>query len=143
MPFVRISLAKDRSATERRAIANTVHQALVTSLGVPEQDKFQVVTSHGEDLVYDPSYLGMSRTDAIVFVQVFMAQGRTVDQKKACFMALAEGLSSRHGLSKDDVFVNLVEIALENWSFGGGLAQYADIVPPHLAPSQQQAAENG
>jgi len=26
---------------------------------------------------------------------------------------------------RDDVWINLVEVAKENWSFGGGIAQYA------------------
>jgi 4-oxalocrotonate tautomerase len=29
------------------------------------------------------------------------------------------------GLRREDVFVNLVEVEKENWSFGNGLAQYA------------------
>ena len=134
MPFVRIFL-KERTQQERRAIANTVHEAMVEALGVPEGDRFQVVSSHGEDLVYDRSYLGMNRTDGIVFIQVFLAQGRTVGQKKRLFRALSDKLSAGHGLAPDDLLVNLVELARENWSFGRGIAQYADAVPPHLAAS--------
>ncbi len=132
MPFVRISLKAERPTAARRAIADTVHRALVSSLGVPVGDRFQILTSHGEDLIYDPGYLGMARTDEVVFIQIFMATGRTVDQKEALFKALAAGLAGDHGLSEDDVFVNLVDLARENWSFGRGVAQYADAMPPHL-----------
>ncbi len=133
MPFVRISFKPERPAAVRRAIADTIHRALVSALGVPVGDRFQVLTTHGEDLIYDPGYLGMARTDEVVFIQVFMATGRTVEQKKGLFKALAAGLADDHGLSEDDVFVNLVELARENWSFGRGVAQYADAVPSHLA----------
>lgn len=132
MPFVRIFL-KGRPQPERRAIADTVHRALVEALGVPEGDRFQVVSTHGEDLVYDTSYLGMVRTDRVVFVQVFMAQGRTVEQKKALFRVMSEKLAAANGLAPDDLMVTLVELARENWSFGRGVAQYADAPPPHLA----------
>lgn len=30
------------------------------------------------------------------------------------------------GLRTEDAFINLVEVPKENWSFGSGLAQYAD-----------------
>lgn len=30
------------------------------------------------------------------------------------------------GIRTDDVFISLVEVPKENWSFGGGVAQYAD-----------------
>jgi hypothetical protein len=29
------------------------------------------------------------------------------------------------GVRPEDVFINLVEVAKENWSFGKGVAQYA------------------
>ena len=135
MPFVRIFL-KDRTPEERRAIADAVHEALVEALGVPEGDRFQVVTAHGDDLVYDRAYLGMERTDNVVFVQVFLAQGRTVEQKKRLFATLAEKLSAANGLRPDDLMVNLVELSRENWSFGRGVAQYAEAAPPHLAAAQ-------
>jgi 4-oxalocrotonate tautomerase len=31
---------------------------------------------------------------------------------------------SEPGLKPDDIFVNLVEVKREDWSFGGGIAQY-------------------
>ncbi len=133
MPFVRIMLEAERPPAVRRALADTVHRALVSSLGIPAGDRFQIVGCHGDDLIYDPTYMGMDRTDDVVFVQIFMAVGRSVAQKRALYRALAEGLAADHGLANDNLFVNPVELARENWSFGQGVAQYADIVPPHLA----------
>lgn len=133
MPLVRISLKQEVPAERRLAISKAVHRALVSALGVPEGDRFQVISTHGEDLVYDPSFLGMSRGDGIVMIQVFMASGRSVELKKALFKALCEGLGADAGVRPDDVFVNIVEMGRENWSFGGGIAQYADAPPPHLA----------
>ncbi len=105
MPLVRISLKADRSADERRAIANAVHLALVEALGVPMADRFQVVTTHGDDLIYDPSYLGIERTDGIALIQISLSVGRTVDQKKALFRRIAERLAADARMRPQGVFV--------------------------------------
>ena len=83
MPFVRISLHASKSADYRRAIADGIHQAMVETLGVPAQDRFQVVTEHDADgLIYDSNYLGIERTDDVVFVQVTLSGGRMPKQKR-------------------------------------------------------------
>jgi hypothetical protein len=39
---------------------------------------------------------------------------------------IAGEMPKRSGFSADDVIINLVETRKENWSFGRGLAPYAD-----------------
>jgi len=134
MPLVTITLKRNRPADERRAIADAVHAALVGSIGIPADDRFQVVSSQVDDVIYDPAYLGIHRTDDLVMIQVHLSTGRSVTQKKALFAAIAEKLGAL-GTRPEDVLVTLVEIARENWSFGHGLATYADVPPPHLAGS--------
>jgi phenylpyruvate tautomerase PptA (4-oxalocrotonate tautomerase family) len=125
MPLVHISLAEGRSATERRDIADSVHQALVEAANVPVDDRFQVVQQVApNDLLFDAGYLGIARTREIVFVQIFLNVGRTVEVKKALYAAIARRLAERPGLRKEDVLVNLVEVARENWSFGNGVMSY-------------------
>ncbi|MNH25543.1 4-oxalocrotonate tautomerase [compost metagenome] len=103
-----------------------VYAALRATINVPEHDNFQVLTEHDDDrLVNDPQYLGIARTDGQVFIQITLSEGRTVDQKKALYLAIAEGLNREAGVRKEDVFINLVEVRKENWSFGNGIAQYA------------------
>jgi phenylpyruvate tautomerase PptA (4-oxalocrotonate tautomerase family) len=127
MPFVRISLHASKSADYRRAIADGVHQAMVETLGVPAQDRFQVVTEHDADgLIYDPSYLGIERTDDVVFVQVTLSGGRKPKQKRDFYARAAELLAKRPGLKPQELLINLVEVAWENWSFGDGKAQYTE-----------------
>jgi phenylpyruvate tautomerase PptA (4-oxalocrotonate tautomerase family) len=125
MPLVHISLAEGRSATERRDIADSVHQALVEAANVPVDDRFQVVQQVApNDLFFDAGYLGIARTREIVFVQIFLNVGRTVEVKKALYAAIARRLGERPGLRKEDVLVNLVEVPRENWSFGNGVMSY-------------------
>ena len=125
MPLVRITLAKGASVVDRRAIADGVHQALVETAGVPADDRFQSVHEvAASDLHWSATYLGLERTGAIVFIQVFLNVGRTVDVKKALYARIAEKLAAAPGLRKEDVLVNLVEVPRENWSFGGGVMSY-------------------
>ncbi len=99
---------------------------MVESINVPPQDRFQVVTEHPADgLIYDPSYLGVNRTDDVVFIQITLNAGRTLDQKRALYKKIADLLSQEPGVRPEDVVINLVEVTKENWSFGNGVAQYA------------------
>jgi 4-oxalocrotonate tautomerase len=125
MPLVRISLREGKSAEYRRAIADGIHRAMVETLAVPEQDRFQIITEHDANgLIYDPSYLGILRDDAIVLVQVTLSAGRKPPQKRE-FMARAAALLAQNpGLEPRNLVINLVEVAWENWSFGDGKAQY-------------------
>jgi 4-oxalocrotonate tautomerase len=133
MPFVRISLKGSRSEKERQSIGDCVHRAMVNAIGIPERDRFQVITEHGADLVYDSDYLNIHRTDGIVMIQITLASGRTLEKKKALFKNIAEFLAAEHDVRPEDVFINLVETSMENWSFGNGICQYLDAPPPHLA----------
>jgi len=126
MPLVRIALRKGKSPEFRRAISDSIHRAMIETIKIPEQDRFQIVTEHDDaGLVYDPSYLGISRSDGVVLVQITLSAGRTVDVRKALFARIAQLLRESPGVRPEDVFVNLVEVAKENWSFGNGIAQYA------------------
>jgi phenylpyruvate tautomerase PptA (4-oxalocrotonate tautomerase family) len=125
MPLVRIELIHGRTAAQRRSIGDAVHRALVETIGVPPLDRFQVVTEHSEnDFVYDRQYLGIRRTDGIVIVQITISSGRTVEQKRSLYRRIADNLAELD-VRREDVWINLIEVARENWSFGLGEASYA------------------
>ena len=127
MPLVRISLGPGTSVAYRKALGDGVHQAMVETLGIPPDDHFQVITEHpSEGLVYDPQYLGVHRTDQVVFVQITLSTGRKPQQKRQLFKRMAEILASSPGLRPQDLLINLVEVSWENWSFGNGQAHYMD-----------------
>jgi 4-oxalocrotonate tautomerase len=98
----------------------------VDVLSVPEHDRFRVITEHPKSgLPFDRDYLGIHRTDNCIFFQITLNHGRSVELKQKFYMALAYRLHERVKLCKEDVLINLVEVAKENWSFGNGIAQYA------------------
>ena len=125
MPLARIDLRKGKDAAYRREIGRVVYDAMI-GVGVPQKDRFQVIHEHdADDFFFDAEYLGIHRSDDLVIVQITWNEGRTVEQKKALYKAIAEGLHAAVGLRLEDVFINLVEVKKENWSFGNGVAQYA------------------
>jgi phenylpyruvate tautomerase PptA (4-oxalocrotonate tautomerase family) len=125
MPLVRIDLRKGKDAAYRRDIGRAVYEAMV-SVGVPANDRFEVIVEHDVDnFLFDPTYLGIERSDDLVIIQITWNEGRPVEQKKALYKAIADGLARAPGVRSQDVFINLVEVRKENWSFGDGIAQYA------------------
>jgi 4-oxalocrotonate tautomerase len=126
MPLVRISLRQGKPTEYREKIAAGVHRAMVEAMNVPAQDRFQVITEYPADgLIYDPTYLGIERSDDIVFIQITLNAGRTVDQKRTFYRRTVQLLGKEPGVRSEDVLINLVEVAKENWSFGNGEAPYA------------------
>ena len=126
MPFTRVSLIKGKPPEYRRAILDNVYQAMLDTFNVPEDDRFMTVTEHEKnDFVYGQNYLGITRDDDLVFIQITANNTRTTEQKKALFARIAELLAKNPGIKPENVFVNLVEVSKENWSFGLGLTQYA------------------
>ncbi len=126
MPLVRIDLAAGKGAKHRSTIADVVYRAMRETMNVPENDRFQVIAEHPpENFIVDRTYLGIERASECVIVAVTLNEGRTVDQKRAFYKAVADGLHREAGVRPGYVFISLVEVKKENWSFGNGEAQYA------------------
>ncbi len=126
MPFVRIELMKGKPAHFGRRVGEIVYQAMRSANTIPTNDHFQVITEHDHDgLIYDPTYLDIERSDDFLVIQITLNEGRTLQAKKALYQEIAGRLHEALGVRKEDVFINLVEVKKENWSFGNGIAQYA------------------
>jgi 4-oxalocrotonate tautomerase len=127
MPLVRITLSAGKTAAYRKAVSDGVHRALVATFGVPEDDRFQIISEHapGTELVRPQSYLGITYSDDLTVIQLTVSDTRSLEQKQQLFARIASNLAESPGLRPQDVFINLVEVRKENWSFGNGLAQYA------------------
>jgi 4-oxalocrotonate tautomerase len=126
MPLARVDLPIGKPAGYGRAVADVVYESVIATLNAPEGDRFQVITEHTQEtLLIDPAYLGIERSADALIIQLVLNEGRTIEVKKAFYKAVADGLHDRLGLRREDVFINLVEVKKENWSFGNGIAQYA------------------
>jgi len=127
MPLVRIAYLKGRPQGFGKQAGEIVYRTMVDTINVPARDNFQIISQHDPDmLVYDPEYLGIPRTDGVIIIQITLNEGRSLELKKAFYRKLAERLHAELGVRLEDVFINLVEVKKENWSFGNGIAQYAE-----------------
>ncbi len=126
MPLIHIAMRAGKPAAYRQAIFDTLYRALRETFNVPEDDQFMTITEHdAANFRYSTTYLGVARSDDVVFIQITANNTRGLEQKKALFARTAQLLGESPGLRPEDVFINIVEVDKENWSFGHGLAQYA------------------
>lgn len=126
MPFVRIFLRKGKSPEYVRSVADAVHDALVAQANVPPDDRFQVIEElDDEALIAHPTYGGANRSKDLIVLQITLNAGRTLEIKKNLYADIAKRLQAAADVRPDDVLISLVEVAKENWSFGGGRATYA------------------
>ena len=126
MPLTRIALRTGKSVEYRKAVTDSIQRSLVATFNVPKDDIFMLITEHeAGNFVYDKQYLNVQRSDDLVLIQITLNNTRTLEQKKALYKRMADELAESPGLRREDVFINLVEVLKENWSFGNGIAQYA------------------
>jgi 4-oxalocrotonate tautomerase len=125
MPLVQISLRRGKPAAYRQAVRDGVYRALREVYNVPENDRFILVTQHeAEDFDCDRSYLGIARSDDLIVIRMTVSNTRGTAEKQALYKRVVENLGAHPGVRPEDVFITLVEVLPENWSFGHGVAQY-------------------
>ena len=125
MPFVRIDLMRGRSVQYRKTIGEIVYNAMRDVIDVPKDDKFQVITEHPvEAFNVSESYLGNHYSKDVVLIQITLNAGRSVELKKAFYKRIVDDMNTQLKVRPQDVVINLVEVSKENWSYGGGIAQY-------------------
>jgi phenylpyruvate tautomerase PptA (4-oxalocrotonate tautomerase family) len=124
MPLLYFDVIEGREPGEVKALLDTAHAATVEAFGVPERDRYQVVTSHpaGEIVALDTG-LGIDRSDRLVIIHV-VSRRRTRAQKEKLYALLAERLRRDCDLDPVDLVVSVTENDEEDWSFGSGRAQF-------------------
>ena len=125
MPIIHISMRAGKPAAYRQAIFDGLYRAMRETLAVPEDDQFMTISEHdAANFRYGDAY-GVARSADVVYIQITVFDTRTAEQKKALFRLIAELLGQNPGIRPEDVFVNVLDAAKENWSVGHGLAQFA------------------
>jgi 4-oxalocrotonate tautomerase len=126
MPLIRIAVPRGTSSDTKKKLSTAVHTSLVSAFNVPEADKFHLFDELGpDDMAVTPEYLGIKYSAKFVVIQITANEGRTLDMKKALYHSIAVKVSETTDIPISDVFINLIEVKKENWSFGNGIAQYA------------------
>ena len=124
MPFVRISLSKGLSQEVRDCISQAVHQSLIQDFNIPENDYFHIIEELDGSLIkYPSSYLGISHTGNMIFIEITAGAGRTVQQKERLYSRIAKSISAETNFRIEDIIIVLTENSVNDWSFGLGERQ--------------------
>lgn len=125
MPLTQISLRRGKPAAYHEALMEGIYQAMRETFAVPEDDRFMTIVEHdASTFSYGANYLGIPRSDDLVIIAITCNNTRTAAQKAALYRSIVEKLSENPGVRPEDVFINLVEVSPDNWSFGMGVGQY-------------------
>ncbi|MEV7321962.1 tautomerase family protein [Streptomyces sp. NPDC093970] len=118
------------SPDQKRALADALNQSLVEGLGIPEGDRFIMISEHGENELYlDPAFMGMRRGDDAMIITLLLGAHRPLENKRAVAAAINRLVVEALGISPDDVFIALIPVPNENFSFGRGELQLAGTDP--------------
>jgi phenylpyruvate tautomerase PptA (4-oxalocrotonate tautomerase family) len=121
MPFARIDLVQGKSPEYRATVGDVVYEGITGVLKAPDGDRFMVIGEHAaENFVFDPNFLNIQRSPDLIFIQVTSTVGNTKEQKVAFFRQMADELNRRLSVRREDIFISLVFVDREDWSFGNG-----------------------
>jgi phenylpyruvate tautomerase PptA (4-oxalocrotonate tautomerase family) len=124
MPLIHINLRAGKPEAYRQAIFDGLYCVMREVLNVPEDDQFMTITEHDAANFRHGHGYGIARSSDVVYIQITVFDSRTPEQKKALYKRIAELLGQNPGIRPEDVFVNVLDAAKENWSVGHGLAQF-------------------
>jgi 4-oxalocrotonate tautomerase len=125
MPKLQISIRAGKPAAYRQAIIDSLYQAMREALNVPDDDQFMTLTEHDAASFRYGKAFNIDRSDDLVYIQIIVFNTRTVEQKKALYRCMAQRLGESPGVRPEDVFINVIDAPMENWSIGYGVAQFA------------------
>lgn len=126
MPRTKITMLEGKSHSYKQAIYKSIYEAMVDTFNVPVDDIFMSIEEHkAGNICYGKTYLDIARTDDLLMIEIIANNTRSTEQKRAFYAAVVKNLVASIKIRPEDIFIGLVEVTKENWSFGNGLAQYA------------------
>jgi phenylpyruvate tautomerase PptA (4-oxalocrotonate tautomerase family) len=122
MPFVRTNLPIDTSPEQQRSIVQGIHQALVDSIGMPQDELFNMVTPYSaEQFAFSRTFNGVDRSDRVVVIEITMRRGRSDAMKRSLYASIARNLEADAGVKPADIFIFMHENDYSDWSVGHGV----------------------
>ncbi len=126
MPLIQIHLVKGKSQKYIKAVTDGIHQALCTAWKIPKNDRFQMVSEYKKShFHFDKTIWGIKRSDDVIVIYITSIK-RSQEMKKKLYAEFVKVLGENPGIRKEDIFVSVVQVEREDWSFGNGIAQLLD-----------------
>ena len=118
------------SPEQKRALADALNQSLVQGLGIPQEDRFIMISEHGPDeLFLHPTFMNIHRGPNAMIITVLFGAHRPLEDKRKVTAAINRLVVEALGVSPNDIFVTLIPVPNENFSFGRGELQLAEGAP--------------
>lgn len=125
MAIVRVDFSSQQPVGFAAAVANSINTTMQSVLGVPPSENYVVCQAHPPgSVLHAPGNCPPERLDQLVFIQITLNQGRSVELKTDFYRQLTQALVATGHVQAENVFINLVEVARENWCFGANMAQF-------------------
>lgn len=119
MALVRIDFSENRSSEFSSEVSTIINSCMQEILGVPPEENYIVSNSYPSSaILHAPTSCTPKRLLEIVFIQITLNQGRSAELKAKFFSKLNLSLVSTGHLEAKNIFINIVEVSKENWSFG-------------------------
>lgn len=119
MAIVRVDFSTDQPPEFAPTISRIINDCMQQVLGVPPTENYIVCQAYPvEAILHAPGNCPTERLGKIAFIQITLNQGRSTELKRTFFKQLGSELQASAYLKAEDVFINFVEVASENWSFG-------------------------
>lgn len=122
MPLARISVPTHLPKEQVKSLADVVHDGLVETCRVPQDDRFQLVSRFQADaMILHPTYPNVTRTADACVVEITYLLGRSDDEKRKLYRYVVEKAAAA-GFVPDDIMIALIENSPIDWSPGRGQA---------------------
>lgn len=115
MPLVRVEIIKGHTEEYKKMYMQTVHEALVETLGIPDDDRFQRLVEIDSNMFETNE----TKTDKFGIIELTLFPGRSADIKQNVIRRMTEMLGTRLKIAPQDIFMIIHEPPLENWGMGG------------------------
>jgi 4-oxalocrotonate tautomerase len=139
MPMTHVSMRSGQSAQFRNAVLKGIHESLHEALGVHPEAFFMTITEHEEANFLANMTFPFERSPNLLLIQITLTAGRSAEDKQRFYEHLVSKLQVSLGVDPADVFINIIEVASENWSPGKGLAGRNSVIPAADAPAKAAA----
>lgn len=126
MPLVHVHLIEGKSPKYIKAVCDGIHAALISAWKIPHNDRFQLVSEYKKShFHFDKTIWGVKRSDDLIAIYITSIY-RSALKKKNLYRELVKILGENPHVNKEDIFVTIVTVGKEDWSFGNGIAQLTD-----------------
>ena len=115
MPLVKAEIIEGKTPEYKALLLQTIHDALVLSLAIPDDDRFQRLY----ELKFENFEHRTTVTDKITLIELTLFPGRNREMKRDVIVEITRLLGERLSIAPNDVYIIINEPPLENWGLRG------------------------